>query len=234
MGLEGKLTDMPLLDLLRIFQRGARNGKLALWDENEWALLWIKAGQVVNAIVLSMPDRRPLQAGEHAIFHLFTWTDGHFRYSPDDASDGYAITIRQSTAELIAEALRRRRLAALPPPVGDLTLWTPLCPVPQGASANEFVKLSVEEWNVLVRIGQQTTAKAIASQTGMPAGRVLEVVSQLIDCGLVIPVTLADLPQRRLTVSPADYAHLASGSEAPISNLTRAIRRRLQQIAVGA
>ncbi|NTU79202.1 MAG: DUF4388 domain-containing protein [Chloroflexales bacterium] len=234
MGLEGKLTDMPMLDLLRVFQRSARSGKLMLWNEVEWALIWLLEGQVVSAVVLHKPAMRPQHAGEEAIFQLFTWADGHFRYNPDSVRGSYPITIRRSTSDLIIEALQRRRAEARPPAPGELTLQTPLCILPQMAGTNEYIRLSVEEWMVLTRIGQQATAQQVAAQTRLPQAKVLMIVDHLIACGLIMCVPLADLPQRQLTVEPPRSAASHAEGNAPITNLTRAIRRRLQQLAVGA
>lgn len=234
MGLEGKLTDMPMLDLLRVFQRSARTGKLVIWCETEWALLCIKHGEVVTAVVLQRPSRRQLHSGEQAIFQLFTWPEGSFRYTPDDANSCYPITIQRPTGELIVEALQRRRSAAAPAVTAELTLQTRLSVLPQMAGTNEYLRLSVDEWTVLVRIEQHLNAEAITAETGLPPGRVLAIVSHLIDLGLVMPVPLAELPRRRLTVELSGNSEGHPLGQGPITNLTRAIKRRLQQIATEA
>lgn len=234
MGLEGKLTDMPVVDLLRVFQRSLRSGKLVIWTEGESALVRLMDGQAINAVVMSTADRRPLHTGEQAIFHIFTWSNGQFRYNPDSASGSYPITIRRPTGTLIAEALQRRRAPSKAPSSGDLTMQTHLLVLPQMAGADEYIRLSLEEWRVLTTIGQQSTVEQIAATTEIPAGKVLALVAHLIDCGLVMPVPLANLPQRRLVVEMPEAIAGTSRAQSPITNLTRAIRRRLEQIAVGA
>lgn len=233
MALEGKLSDMPMHDLLRVFQRSTRSGKLVLWNKAELGLLWLLDGQVVNALVLTKPDRRPLHSGEHAVFHLFGWPDGLFRYSPDPERGSYPITIERPTGKLIGEALKHRASDPISTAWGELTLQTPLRVLPQIADNDEQIPLNSEQWTVLVRIGQGSNAMQVAMQTEMDPQQVLMIVANLIDYGLVMPALLADLPQRRLTVEPP-LPSVEAQESTPITNLTRAIRRRLKQIAVGA
>ncbi|MBX0330574.1 DUF4388 domain-containing protein [Oscillochloris sp. ZM17-4] len=117
---EGTLANISTLRLLYIFGRNARSGKLQISNETAWALLWLRDGQVVSAIILSKSDRRPLHAGEQAILDLFTWTSGHYSYSPDPASGSYPVTIRRSTSDLIGEELEHRNAPAAPPPTREI------------------------------------------------------------------------------------------------------------------
>jgi hypothetical protein len=119
MDLEGTLTNISVLRLLYILQQGSHSGKLLIWSETEWALLWIVGGQVVSAVILGKMDRRPRYAGEQAVFDLFTWTDGRFSYCSDSASGSYPVTIKRPTSALIAEALERRTEGKTATAVGD-------------------------------------------------------------------------------------------------------------------
>jgi hypothetical protein len=234
MGLEGKLEDMPVLDLLRVMQRSARGGKLVFWNERKWALIWIHEGQAVSAVVLTRPDGHPLRSGEQAVFELCLWTEGNFRYNPDPESAAYPIIIRRPTGALIVEVLQRRKGIVRTEPLSALTLHTPLCVLPQMAGADEHIKLNMHEWIVLVRIGQQTTAEQVAAQIELSPEQVLMIVAHLLDCGLIIAVPLSNLPERRLTVDVPGSLTGQGRAQSSITNLTRAIRRRLQQIAVSA
>lgn len=133
MGLEGMLTDMPLVDLLRVLLRGARSGKLILWNESEWVITWFQRGQIVSAVVLSKQAKRPLYSGEEAVFQLFTWDDGQFCFTPETDSDNYLVTIRRSTSTLIAEGLRRRSVGAMAP---TAVIWSCVSLWPSSPSAD--------------------------------------------------------------------------------------------------
>jgi hypothetical protein len=232
MGLEGKLIDLPMIDLLRIFQRSARSGKLMIWRKTEWALIWLVEGQAVNAVVLNKADRRPLHVGAKALLDLFTWTEGQFRYNYEPASSNYPVAIRQPTGELIGEALQRQRIAPLSQFVDELSLHTCLSVLPHMMGLNERVQLRIDEWAVLIRIGQQTTIQQIVTESRLPMAQVQRIVAYLISCGLVMRLRLGDLPQRRhrLVQSEALASHTIEHA-LMTTNLMQAIRRRLQQIA---
>ncbi|NJO81401.1 MAG: DUF4388 domain-containing protein [Blastochloris sp.] len=234
MGLEGTLEDMPILDLLRVFQSDMRSGKLVLWNDIEWAIVWLTDGQAVSAVVLKKSDRRILQSGEEAIFRLFDWADGHFRYNPETSGKNDQITINRPTNFLIIDALWRHKRARKSPNSIELTIQTPLSVLPHMLKAREHIRLGMEEQMVLDCIGQQTTVQQVMDQTRLSQEQVLMIVAHLVDSSLIVAVPLIDLPQRRLTVtSPGSFADNAH-APTPITNLTRAIRRRLQQIALGA
>jgi hypothetical protein len=234
MSLEGKLRDMPISDLLRILQRSMRSGKLMLWSETEWACVWLQRGEVVNAIVIDKDNRHPLHTGELAIFHFFLWRDGSFTYSHDPESEHYLVTIRRPTAALIVEALQRRRNAPVAPAASELSVHTALRLLPHMAGLPKRIQLNVEEWFVLTHIGQQNTIQLIIDQTALPAAQVQSIVSRLIEHGLVVPIAVADLLQRQLGGETSGYDIEGMQGGVSITNLTRAIRRRLQQIVVGA
>ncbi|NNJ13318.1 DUF4388 domain-containing protein [Chloroflexales bacterium ZM16-3] len=218
MGLEGKLSDMPALDLLRVFQRGGNNGKLFVWTETLYTIVWFREGQAVSAVVLSRTDLRPLFVGEHAIFDLFTWPDGSFRFAPIDNAESYPVMIKQPTSALIIKALQQRSAAPARRPGDGLTMQTSLQIMTQMAGLNEHIHMTIEEWFVLTHIGPQATVETVVKAAGLPIERVLMALQHLIDSGLVMHTPLANLPTRQLTATmrPA---------------LTRAIRQRLQQFS---
>jgi hypothetical protein len=218
MGLEGKLSDMPVLDLLRVFQRGASSGKLSVWTEAAHAIVWFQDGQAVNAVVLRRADLRPLFVGEHAILDIFTWPDGNFRFVEGANPTGYAMLITQPTNALIIKALQQRAAAPDRRPADDLTMQTAVVIMTQMAGVDENIHMSIEEWYVLTHIGQQATIEQLVNASGLPAERIFLAVQHLIDSGLVMRTPLDNLPPRQSTA-------------ASDASLTRAIRRRLQQIS---
>ncbi|NTV62618.1 MAG: DUF4388 domain-containing protein [Oscillochloris sp.] len=227
MGLEGKIADMPILNVLRSLLRSTSSGKLVVWNQEQWALVWLMNGHAVSAVVLHKPDRRPLQTGEQAIFRLFEWNTGFFSFSPDtEESANYPITIKRPTGALIIEAIQRD--TPPPAPATESLLQVPIQLLPQIASSNERVNLSMEEWYVLTHIGQQSTPEHLATKTGLPADRVLRIVDNLIGHGLVIRA-----PKLQLGLSDLPSEPTAQRS-AIITNLMRAVKRRLEQIEFGA
>jgi hypothetical protein len=234
MAFEGHLVDMPVIDLLRVFQRGARSGRLFLWTRAEWAVVWFRTGQAAHAVVLEQRERRPLAAGEQAIFHVLGWAEGQFRFVAAEQPEMFLVTIKRPTAALIVEALRRRPSQGARPLPAGLSARTPLRMLPHLAGDDETVHVSVQEWLVLTRIGHRATPAELAAQTGLGLERTLALVARLIELGLVAPAPLADLPARRLTVDPPPALGQRHEGPASVTNLTRAIRRRLQQLGAAS
>lgn len=231
MALEGKLIDMPLTDLLYIFQRGSRGGSLILWNATQLGTIWFRHGQPIHALLVSQRDRQILHRGESALMSLTAWPDGQFLYKADTRSDEQPPTISKPTAVLIAES--RSRHAGLQPRAlpAELTPFAELRLLPDFYDGRAVVELSPEDWTVLTKIRPGATVAAIAGLAACPVERALQIVAHLITLGLVAVVPLADLPPRRLTVAPPPGLRSREVGGAPVSKLTRAIRRRLEQLS---
>ena len=83
---EGKLSQISVLDLLQIFQMNAKTGTLRLSREGGDSLgsIWVRSGQVTDA---SMPlsDGSSL-CGEKALYRLLSWRDGRFEFLPGEVT----------------------------------------------------------------------------------------------------------------------------------------------------
>lgn len=224
MSLQGRLLDVPLIDLLRIFQRGERSGRIFLTSPAERAAIWFQQGQVVHAALAADNGQGQGLVGEAALFALLDWPDGQFRYLAPVDGERYRVTITRSTNLLILEALRRGEgQRSLPP---GLSPHATLRAVP-GAIGDEAGTLSPSELQVVSMIGQRCTAEQIADRLQVECAWVLQVVARLIDLGVVAVAQLLELPQRRVTVA---FPSRAEAGEQGTSNLARAIRRRLSQL----
>jgi hypothetical protein len=228
MGIEGKLTDLSLVDTLRILQRSARSGKIILSNSSNWALIWLLNGQVVNALVLTMPQRRLLHTSEAALSHLLTWSTGTFRFNPEDSDADYPITITQSTTMLLMTASQRQRTSTAPVYVSGMSLQTTLSVIAQVMDTSKPIRLNLVEWTILARIGQKKTLQQLVAETATSFEQVASSVSKLIDYG-VVKQLMPDAPiSRQPAITPASCngKHQPAGN--PGTRLTRAIKRRLQ------
>lgn len=233
MAFEGYLADMSAIHLLRILQRRTRSGRLFLWTGSEWSVVWFRDGQAGHAIVLDQRERRPVATGELALVHILAWMDGQFRFLASEQPEIFPETIKRPTASLIAEALHRHSSPANPRiPIG-LNTQTSLRLISQIAN-DTTVQVSVQEWLVLARIGHRSTPAELALQLSYTVNQILAIVARLIEIGLVALAPLAISPASLHASAQIPLLGQPSESLPSVTNLTRALRRRLSQISAAS
>lgn len=103
--IEGKLSQLSLVDLLQMFHLGRKTGKLEVVLDGvaSPALIQIEAGQIVDAS-LEIPGGDRIH-GEKALFRLMAARRGRFAFSRGSAEGDPAI--ERPTRELLIEAARQ-------------------------------------------------------------------------------------------------------------------------------
>jgi CheY-like chemotaxis protein len=101
--LQGKLSQIPLTDLLQLFHMNRRSGTIELVrrgsaEREERGTVWVRDGNVIQAAA------GPVE-GEKALFRLLAWPDGSFSFTPDRV----ALTPRilTPTRALLMEGMRQ-------------------------------------------------------------------------------------------------------------------------------
>ncbi|NIQ96857.1 MAG: response regulator, partial [Desulfuromonadales bacterium] len=103
--IEGKLEQVPLVDLLQIFTVNRKDGILHLDDEDTRGEIHVSGGKIVNAKVGGVE-------GEKAFYRLLTWSRGQFWFVPQGLET--EMKIAAPSEHLIMEGLRQAdELAAL-------------------------------------------------------------------------------------------------------------------------
>jgi DNA-binding response OmpR family regulator len=113
---EGKLSQIPLTDLLQLFHMNRRSGSIELTRREtgrpeERGTLFLREGNLIQATVGSVD-------GEKALFRLLTWREGSFAFTPNRPR--VAARILAPTRALLMEGMRQldeweRVRGALPP-----------------------------------------------------------------------------------------------------------------------
>lgn len=225
MTLKGDLIDLPLLDILHIFQRDERNGRLSLLKGRERAVIWFLSGQAINALLISDDSQQPPRVGEEAIFALAHWPHGRFRFMPLTTDDHDRVTIVRPTMQLVVEILQQRNRSSLPHLPPDLTMETALRAPLQMIDLGARIDLNAMERTILHILRQQHTPAEIVAHTQLTPEQVVCAIGRLIDLGLVATVTLAELPNQQV-IAPVSLHPKHNRT----SKLVRAIKRRLQQL----
>jgi CRP-like cAMP-binding protein len=100
-GVLGRLSMIPLLDLVQALSQGHRTGTLMLNYSGKKAQLGFRNGNMVSAILGDL-------LGEEAFYHVAGWADGDFCFetqtTPDESGHG---KIKMDLMGLMMEAMRR-------------------------------------------------------------------------------------------------------------------------------
>ena len=103
--IEGKLTQISLVDLLQIFQMNQRSGTLRIWHSGGAGSgsILVRSGHVLDASV-PLADGTCI-VGEKAVYRLLAWKEGRFEFAPGSVSE--AKRIEKPTRGLLLEAMRQ-------------------------------------------------------------------------------------------------------------------------------
>lgn len=120
---EGKLSQIPLTDLLQLFHMNRRTGTIELRRQEpgrpeELGKLFLRDGNLLQATVGSVD-------GEKALFRLLAWREGSFAFTPNRVK--VAARILAPTRALLMEGMRQideweRMRGSLPPLDAQLVL----------------------------------------------------------------------------------------------------------------
>lgn len=130
--LQGRLSQIPLTDLLQLFHMNRRTGTIQIGrreaGREERGTIWLRDGNLIQAATGSVE-------GEKALFRLLNWRDGSFSFSPDPVT--VAPRILTPTRALLMEGMRQldewdRLRGSLPPLDGKVTLLVKPGELPHG------------------------------------------------------------------------------------------------------
>ncbi len=104
--IEGKLSQISIVDLLQIFQMNAKSGTLRIIQQGmrSAAIIMVLKGQVIDASI-PLPDGATV-VGEKALYRILAWTDGRFEFLPGDVTGSDRIS--KPTRVLLMEGMRQK------------------------------------------------------------------------------------------------------------------------------
>ena len=131
--LEGRLSQIPLTDLLQLFHMNRRTGTIEIsrrdsGGREERGTIWVRDGNLIQASAGSVE-------GEKALFRLLAWRDGSFSFTPNRAA--VAPKILTPTRALLMEGMRQldewdRLRSSLPSPSARVELKVATGDLPSG------------------------------------------------------------------------------------------------------
>jgi pSer/pThr/pTyr-binding forkhead associated (FHA) protein len=136
--MSGRIDEVPIPDLLQLFQTSKKNGILILDTGDHEGRVYLRAGKVYYAVIDGAHDLGP----QKSFYRIITWEHGSFELTPPDGRE-FMIELEESTEALLMDGLRQldelRRLGAdLPPRNARLSLAQPLVPMLRDLSREDL------------------------------------------------------------------------------------------------
>ncbi len=169
----GNLTQLKLIDVLRLLHASNRTGQLELThDDSRTGEIYFVGGQMTHAAYEEY-------FGEEAVYTLFSWGAGTFRFRAGEETDEQTISL--STEEILLECVTYatewesvRRVIPSPNTIFRLS----------ARSMREF-SLRAEDWMVIQNLDGQRTVVEIAEITHLNELYTSKIIVRLFDLGLV-------------------------------------------------
>src|SRR6476620_4650629 len=108
MALEGSLHDLSLTDLIEIFRVGLKTGVLWLIGGAEQGVVYVRAGCLIDAVLVRSPERQVIAIADDAVIRLLQWEDARFRFQRDSKVDRRPVRMVHDHEWLMLEGRRRR------------------------------------------------------------------------------------------------------------------------------
>ncbi len=185
MALEGTFQDMSLSDLFQVFRMGSKTGVLFLACADLRGIVYVTAGELIDAALIRFPDRSVIAVHDEAVIHMLLWDDATFVFHHNVSALHRARRIRNDAEHLVLESIKRRDDLRSMLPYHHVTIDTCLQLSPLAAGRESSVSLSMDQWRVLSQVPHHSSIRAISEATGMPPERVIRLVLELMAIGLV-------------------------------------------------
>jgi len=237
MALEGTLTDMPLADMLEIFQAHRRSGRLLLSRQDERGLIFFGDGRLIDALLVTDLDGEGVAHAEDAVVRLLNWREAEFVFEHDPT----VIARPRRVIHDIDWFLAAVRKASAP----SLSLSSRLQPASPPASTAGPLTLSVEEWRLLGALWPQRSLGMACVELELAPHEVLAQAQALVRRGLLRVSDDSDAPRagpraaepahQMMSVAPLKHIarsqpHPTGPSAAVQSHLLKAIIRKVRML----
>lgn len=185
MALEGTLQDMSLSDLFQVFRMGPKTGVLFLAYHNLRAIVYVAAGDLIDAAVVRLPDRTIIAAQDEAVIHVLLWDDATFVFRHNASVMRRPVRMRHDAEHLVLESIKRRDDPRFLLPYHHITPDTPLQLSSLTPGRESKVSLSVCQWRILSQVPHCSRIRTISEALGLPLDQVTRTCLELMAIGLI-------------------------------------------------
>ena len=135
-GVQGRLEEVPLVDLLQLLSTSKKTGAIVI-QGYRGGRVHLRAGKVISAVI----DADPTLPPKKALYRMVSWNQGGFEFVPQDDLPPMPDEIADATEHLIMDAMQQADELArggLPPPTTAVAISMPLSPKLRELSADEL------------------------------------------------------------------------------------------------
>lgn len=152
--LQGNLSKLPLLDILKVLNSGSRTGRLDLKNRISNGEIYLRDGKLIHAVT-------DAHMGEGAVYTLMGWLQGDFNFVPD--VDAPEESVAQETAKLLEEGAKQAQEWEK---IKKVIPSTDVVFKLSSSGAAGAVSLQPEDWQVLAQVTGSKTVAEIAEELG--------------------------------------------------------------------
>ena len=171
--LTGNLAQLRLIDILRLLHLSGRTGQLELTsDDGKFGEIYLVTGQITHGLYEEW-------IGEEAVYGLFSWAEGTFRFHADETTDERTVSL--STDQILEEAStyaseweKIRKTVPSSNAVYRLA-----------ARPSADVQLRAEDWSVLTQLDGEKTILEIAEASQLNELFTSKIIGRLYELGLI-------------------------------------------------
>jgi len=171
--LAGNISDMSLLEVLKLFNSGKMNGRLTVENNNEKGEIYVEDGKLNHCVTGS-------NTGTGALSVLLDWADGHFSFENNVKAPEETITT--PTEQLLLDSARLvnewKDIKKVIPSMDMVFMLSK-------ESSVSAINLKPEEWQILAQINGSRSVDEIIAETGKDNLEVAKVIFQLHSVGLL-------------------------------------------------
>lgn len=184
--LKGNLSQLPLLDILKLLSNSGKSGRLELEQGNKTGEVYLQGGSLVHAVTGS-------QVGERAVYSLMGWREGDLWFYPD--ADTPEETISLTTEQMLLEAGRRaEQWEDIKKVVPSTEIVFSLSP----SGSTSTVSLKPQEWQVLAQVDGMRSVLEIAELLDMDEFEAAKMTYSLVTAGLLREEVSPNINQQEL------------------------------------
>jgi hypothetical protein len=169
----GDLSQIQLLDILRLLVSGGKTGKLILTRGNDSGEIFVDNGVVTHA-------SSGATSGEEALFNLMTWMIGKFTFTPG-LSPGER-SIETPTDQLLEEGQRKVvEWEHIREAIPSMDVVFRLA----GRRDSDDINLKPAEWNILTQVDAMRSVREISNVLNLDEFGVAKILYGLYSAGLL-------------------------------------------------
>lgn len=182
----GDLSQIKLIDILRLLVSEEKTGKLILNKGNDRGEIYVENGAVTHASIKG-------SSGKEALFAMMTWMIGKFNFSPDALPEEKSI--ETGTDQLLEEGEKSiKEWEHIREVIPSMDVVFRLA----GHKGSDDINLKSTEWNILTQVNAMRSVGEISNALNLDEFTVAKTLDELYSAGLLEIVEKPEPPPEKM------------------------------------